>query len=257
MTCGIYRIRCSTDECYWGSSNNIERRFREHKSFLKRKKHVNLKLQELYNEKGIRSLSFEIIEECSIFDLEKKERYYLDSDKNKLNIWILPFSPKGCKRQKRNIFTEETKKKISESLKKHHIKYGNSRLGKTHSEETKNKIGNANRGRKWSESSKLRIKGRKSSMLGKKLSEEAKKKISESKIGKPSPLKGKLQKFPDEKICRECNILKKIYDYDFIVNCYRNICKKCRELKRKPIKKRGVISLTNQKYLQSQMAERD
>lgn len=232
MTCGIYRIRCKNGESYWGSSKNIERRFTEHKSYLKRKKHGNGNLQKLYNENGIEYFTFEKIEECKICDLEKREKFYLEKDEDKLNIWILPFSPKGCKRINKRIWSDEVKRKISISVKLSHEIKGHPFLGKNHSEKTRKKISNAKLGRKWTEENKIKIKGRKSGMLGKKHSEETKIKLSIMKKGKISPLKGKWQIFPTEKICRECKEIKNINLFEFTRNCYRNICKKCRESKR-------------------------
>ena len=87
--------------------------------------------------------------------------------------------------------------------------------GKMHSEDTKRKIGKANKGRKHSEASKLKIKenhaklagknhpfyGKKHSektkskmriaAIGRKHSEETKKKMSEKRKGKISPMKGR------------------------------------------------------------------
>ena len=161
MTIGIYKISCNTNQFYWGSSNNLKRRFIEHRSLLKRNKHGCKKLQYLYDIYGLENLKFEIVEECDLIELEEKEKFYLDSDVNKLNLWILPYSPKGCKRINKRIYSEETKRKISNSIKSHHKKNGHPNLGRTMSDETKLKISNANKNRKWSEESKQKILGRK------------------------------------------------------------------------------------------------
>lgn len=121
MTIGIYRIfSVKTNQSYYGSSKWIERRFKEHKSKLRKNKHGNKNLLKVFHEYGFDNLQFEILKICSESELEKLEQKYLDSDKNKLNIWIFPFSPKGCKRPHHIPPSEETKKKIGETMKKNH-----------------------------------------------------------------------------------------------------------------------------------------
>ena len=144
MTSGIYKI-CCKGKYYWGSSWNIERRFIEHRSLLKRKKHGSKKLQELYEKFGKESLSFEIVEICEIDKLGEREKFYLDLDPEKLNLWVLPFSPKGCKRINKRIFSQETKDRISRSVKINQSKNGHPRLGAILSQETKDKIAKSNR----------------------------------------------------------------------------------------------------------------
>lgn len=78
------------------------------------------------------------------------------------------------------LHSEETKKRISESLKgeKHYL------YGQNHTEETKKKISESHKGKKCSEETKKKMsesqKGRKNHMYGKHHSEETKKRISES-----------------------------------------------------------------------------
>ena len=81
-------------------------------------------------------------------------------------------------------FSNETKKKMSNSKKG--VK--NNMYGKHHTEETRKKIGDANRGRKKSEETlrKLSLASK-----GRKLSEDAKRKLSESRKGELNPMYGK------------------------------------------------------------------
>lgn len=65
---GIYKISNPIGEIYIGQSINIERRFKEHKT-----KCVNLSLKESFNKYGIENHIFEVIEECDICELKKKE----------------------------------------------------------------------------------------------------------------------------------------------------------------------------------------
>ena len=80
------------------------------------------------------------------------------------------------KGKKRKPFTEEWKRKMSAA------KQGNKNmLGKHHTEETKRKIAEGNKGKKMSEEAKLKMSEAKQ---GKHRSEETKRKIAEANFGK-------------------------------------------------------------------------
>lgn len=80
---GIYKITCvNNNKVYIGSSNNINLRWQSHKSRLRRGKH-NKNLLNSYNKYGIDSFIFEILEECDVLDLLKREIYWADFHKNK------------------------------------------------------------------------------------------------------------------------------------------------------------------------------
>lgn len=125
-------------------------------------------------------------------------------------------------------------------MRESHLKHGHPLLGVSMKEETKRKIGNANRGNKWSEESKLKIKGRASPNKGIPLSEETKLKLKLANLGKPCKLKGFVKEFPKEKVCIKCKEMKNIQAYGFSGKWYRNMCRKCKELHRKPRNKRKV-----------------
>ena len=77
--CGIYSITNITNgKIYVGSSNNIERRWREHKNMLKSKKHHSTHLQNAWDKYGEDNFLFEILEECNENILLKREQYYID-----------------------------------------------------------------------------------------------------------------------------------------------------------------------------------
>ena len=76
---GIYSIKFNTQKgeyIYIGQSIDIEERFMSHKRFLRKNVHCNKLIQSLYNENP-NSISFEIIEECSIEELGEKEIEYI------------------------------------------------------------------------------------------------------------------------------------------------------------------------------------
>lgn len=188
---GIYKITSPTKKVYIGQSTNIKKRFSHYKG-------LNCKRQPIiYNsllKYGVEKHKFEILCECSVEELNDKERYYQDVfsviGKNGLNCSLTKTSDRSGKH------SEETKfklskahkgKKLSEETK---LKMSKIRKGKPRLEETKLKIsiGNKNSknflGKKHSEKTKFKMsnakKGNKHN-LGKKYSEEHKIKISEGR----------------------------------------------------------------------------
>lgn len=82
MTIGVYRIISKIDgRFYIGSSNNCERRFKEHRSDLTLKKHHSPALQNAYNKYGPDAFRFEIIVSCFSWDAA------LDIEQEMLNEW--------------------------------------------------------------------------------------------------------------------------------------------------------------------------
>lgn len=160
MTCGIYMIQNKVNgKIYIGQSNNIERRYNEHRYSLNNNKDYNKHLQSAWNKYGQNNFEFTILLECEENQLNTYEEYYI--------FELMSYDNRvGYNKQYGggvNKPTQETKKKMSKSKK-----------GKSHpiSEETKKKISKANTGREGC-------------FKGKKHSEETKKKISEANKGKP------------------------------------------------------------------------
>lgn len=125
---GIYKITSPSNKVYIGQSIDIEKRFYYYsiKSCLKQKRLYNSLLKY-----GFESHLFEIIEECTIEELNKKERYYQEFynvlGKNGLNCVY------QCTKEKRRVISQEMKNKIS--LANKGIKNG--MYGIKHSEEFK------------------------------------------------------------------------------------------------------------------------
>lgn len=120
---GIYMIKNSVNgKLYIGCSVDVNRRFNSHKNKLINGKHPNLHLQQSWNKYGQASFIFEIIEECNDSVLYEREHYYatyynvLD---NKIGYNKLP----TAKTKRPAYFTEEIKRKISESKKGIPCKY--------------------------------------------------------------------------------------------------------------------------------------
>lgn len=80
MSCGIYKItNLVNGKVYIGQSQNIERRFRNHKSiaFNNLATGYEYPLYKAMRKYGIENFTFEIIEECLVQDLDDKEKQYI------------------------------------------------------------------------------------------------------------------------------------------------------------------------------------
>jgi group I intron endonuclease len=164
--CGVYKItNLINNKVYIGQSINIESRWNDHINALNRGDSSCTLLQRAWNKYKQEYFSFEILELCSEDDLDDVEIKYInfyDSVNNGYNI-----EPGGNKNK--------------------HL-----------SEETKQKIGNANRGRIISDERRLKMSesrtGDKNPMYGKTHSKEARNKISEARKGKPGYPRSDYQK---------------------------------------------------------------
>jgi group I intron endonuclease len=186
MACGIYKITSPTNKVYIGSSVNIDKRWRSYKR-LSCKNQV--KLYNSLKKYGHEAHTFEILEECNFDELYRRERYYGEKfnsiGDNGLNL-VLPSD--GEVKAK---YSDETRIKLSQLLKgERNPMYGktkelNSFYGKTHTEESKQKLSksikkyyesnkNWNYGNKYSEERKAQMSLTAKS-LNIKLSEEHKK----------------------------------------------------------------------------------
>lgn len=187
MQSGVYKISFKgSDKCYYGSAVNIFRRVMyEHLPKLRRGVHENNILQKAFNKYGEKQFSYETVEECGEDFLIEREQYWLNSNfdgntKLGYNICAKANSWKG------NLHTEATKKKIgdanrgrhpSEETKKKMSDAHKKRIRKPLSDETKMKISIARTGYKCPEEVKRRMKTRRAS-------EETKRKMSDAKRGK-------------------------------------------------------------------------
>lgn len=157
---GIYAIwNIVTGRKYIGSSVNIRERYTEHRRLLRKGTHHNPHLQRAWNKHGADSFKIEVVQVVGVAsDLCRVEQFYLNTEDSLYNT--APFAERPTN------------------------------LGKPHSEETKAKIGAANKkrltGRKLSPES---IAKRTASVLGQKRSPETRARISAANKGRsPSPL---------------------------------------------------------------------
>jgi len=162
---GIYKITCLVNnKVYIGQSKDIIRRLSHHKTLLKHNKHSNEHLQSAHNKYGLDNFTFETLEECIEDDIDLREVYWINIHNSTDRTVGFNIQVGGC----------ITKSHSDESK----IKMSHSHMGKKLLEETKTKIGNAN-------------KGENNILYGKHLSDEVRYKISQSKKGCSSWCKGK------------------------------------------------------------------
>jgi group I intron endonuclease len=86
---GIYYIYSKiNNKIYIGQSKNIKKRWRGHKSDLRRNKHGNIFLQRIYNKYGLNNFIFKVLEICDLEKLSEREEYFVSiiEKENLINI---------------------------------------------------------------------------------------------------------------------------------------------------------------------------
>ncbi len=129
---GIYKwTNKLTNDVYIGQSVDLAKRFIRyfHLNYLKNRE--TLVISRALIKYGYSNFTLEILEYCDIADLTEREQYYLDKLNPKYNTLKIAGSSLGHKH------TEETKIKISKSLKGVYVKEKSALFGRTHTEETK------------------------------------------------------------------------------------------------------------------------
>lgn len=107
---GVYKItNIVTGKFYIGSSLcSIYTRIARHKSDLLKNKHVNEHLQNSFNKHGLKAFKVDILEYCEKNVVIQREQYYIDTLKPHFNKIFQIITME---------WTEESRKRISESLK--------------------------------------------------------------------------------------------------------------------------------------------
>jgi group I intron endonuclease len=109
---GVYMIQSKSfpKECYIGSSNDIERRYKEHIYALRRGKHYSKLLQICYDIIGESDLMLIYLDRCDI-DLKGREQVFIDDIMPSFNTCAFSNSMLGYKH------TKECKKIMSNKKK--------------------------------------------------------------------------------------------------------------------------------------------
>lgn len=93
--CGIYgAIHRDSGRVYVGSSVNIGKRWKEHRSAIKRP--TSPKFHNALRKYGFEAFDFEVLEECAHGDFQQRERFYIqfvDSVANGFNLEAIPGKP--------------------------------------------------------------------------------------------------------------------------------------------------------------------
>lgn len=163
---GVYMIQSTVkpDRIYIGSSNNIRKRWNEHRYGLRANRNVSPKLQRHFNKYGESDLVFSVITACPPDQLAAQEQYFIDCYNPWFNIMPNARSAAGFK------LSEEAKRKIGEANSRRPI-----------SDETKEKMRVANTGRRVTEEARSKMS---EARKGCTFSDEHKRKISEALKGK-------------------------------------------------------------------------
>jgi hypothetical protein len=169
---GVYRIvHIDSGREYIGSTDSLSRRWREHRSRLRRGIHDSRYLQYAWNKYGENAFAFEIIEECLVEELLIREQWFMDTKKPVFNSAPLASGSRGIKR------SPELRARISQAL------LGNqNNLGRVPSQETRDKISTTLTGYKHSSETRAKMSA---AQKGKTISPEAKANMSAAKKGKP------------------------------------------------------------------------
>lgn len=168
---GIYGIlNCLDGKIYIGSASSVKTRIGYHRSKLRGGIHDNAYLQNAWNLHGESNFKIFLLQECKIDDLMRNESIWMGMT----NSFHRDFGYNLDRIAKRKMHSEETKRKISEGNK-----------GKVFTEERRRKISIANTGKKHA-FPKTEEQRRKYSLalMGHSVSEATRRKMSEIHKGK-------------------------------------------------------------------------
>lgn len=193
MSCGIYKIISPSGKIYIGQSKNIEKRWKSYKQSKAKGQPI---LYRSFLKYGHINHMFEIIEECELYELNNRERYYQDyydvlhkglncvlvntetlptiiseetlikmsivkkGDKNPMfnKKRTIDFKNSVAENNRKRIISEETRLKMSESGKK-----------KVFTEEHKLNMSISGKNKIWSETEMNNLKERNTKLHSKKV----------------------------------------------------------------------------------------
>lgn len=176
---GIYCIEnIANNKKYIGQAYDINNRWRKHKYDLNNKSHYNDHLQKAWNKYGQDNFNFYVLEYCEIESLDEKEKYYIDLY-NVINRKY-GYNNKTGGQNGGSRYSEESRIKMSEVQKK--ICEDKERIAVLRENSLKT----------WADDEyKKSRSGENHPMYGKHLSEEHRQKISTANKGKSKPPRSK------------------------------------------------------------------
>ena len=146
---GIYGILNTVNGLWYvGQSQDIRKRWQQHKNGLQKNKHENSHLQAAWNKYGSESFSFIVLCECSENDLDDKEIFWIDRLQSFKSGYNQTAGGGGLRGVKRNY---EQRKNISDALKgkkltEEHIANIIAARKRNFTEETRRRISDAQKG---------------------------------------------------------------------------------------------------------------
>ena len=191
---GVYYIyNIQNGKAYVGSSRDLRKRFNGHLNKLRKGCHRNQHLQRAWKKYGEEKFAFRVIKLVNEENLIKEEQFSIDlleSANRDKGYNIIPFADG-------HELSEETKQKISEAQRGRHPsketrqKMSEAQQDRHHSKETREKMSEAHLGKHLSEETKQKIS---ESSKRENLSEEALNNYSKANSGKNNPMYGKTGK---------------------------------------------------------------
>lgn len=191
---GVYEIlNTATNKRYIGSTINLPRRFSNHKKDLVRGNHYNSYLQRAWNKYDETAFTFNVISIVPIEELLiQEEQFWIDAYDSANRTYGYNISPTAGNTLGTR-YSEEIKQKISLAKKgktmpprseEHKLKLSLAYKGKTHSPEVRLKLSLAQKGKSLSEEAKHKLSLAFKGKTRPPFSEEHKQKISLAKKGK-------------------------------------------------------------------------
>lgn len=170
---GIYCIENTvSSKKYIGQSVNVNNRWRQHRNELNKNCHFNDYLQKSWNKHGESCFRFYVLEYCNEEDLDEREIYYIELYNTLNRDYGYNLKTGG---QSNPSLSEESRKKLSESIQKSYL------------DPNRRKIQRDNALKQWTNPEiKAKISGPNSAMYGKHHTNEAKEKISQANKGRRS-----------------------------------------------------------------------
>lgn len=189
MKSGIYKITNTVNnKVYVGQAVNLGTRYGRHLYRIKRNEHHNDYIQRAFDKYGENSFKYEILEEIKDLSLlDSREKFWIDHHGG-----INSDDTYNLKDPLLNEYNDYVKKKMSKSsLGKNNPNYGNKWTDEQKEKASKNKKGVTLEDRIGKDKAKLVKQKMSKSQAGRKHSEETKEKIREANIGEKNPAYGK------------------------------------------------------------------